>query len=257
MAALLRRLAILVALIAGVFLPVRAWATVPVPPFDQRCKDLAGVLEPDEREELDRRLVAYEEASGHQLAILTVKGLDGEPIEDFAYRVAKAWKLGQKGKDDGVLIVFARAERRMRIEIGKGLEGDLTDLEASLIIREKVRPFTKDDRFHEAFQAALGAIEKKLSGKVYGPVPERPREVRSRGVDVQGWILTVVFLGIVILVVWRAAGGGGRGGGGPFIFFGGGGFGGGGFGGGGGGGGYGPPSGGGGDFGGGGASDDV
>lgn len=255
MALLLRRLAIVVLSIAGVLWPAFAFADVAIPKFDQRCKDLAGVLTPDEREELDRRLVAYEEASGHQIAILTVKSLEGEPIEDFSFRVAKAWKLGQQGKDDGILLTLALAERKMRIEIGKGLEGDLTDLEASLIIRDVMRPFTKQDRWHEAFQAGLGAIEKKLSGKVYGPVPERPREVR-RGVDVQGWGLAILFVIVFVIVMIRAARGGGRGGGGggpPFIFFGGGG----GWGGGGGGGGYGPPSGGGGDFGGGGASDDV
>jgi len=257
MAALLRPLTIVLSVLAGLFLPTFALADVPIPKFDQRCKDVAGVLTPDEREELDRRLVAYEQASGHQIAIVTIKSLDGEPIEDFSFRVAKAWKLGHEGKDDGILLVLARAERRVRIEIGKGLEGDLTDLEASLIIREKMRPFTKDDRWREALQAALGAIEQKLSGKVYGPVPERPKTTASRGTDVQGWGLAIIFVLVFVIVVWRASRGGGRGGGGgpPFIFFGGGGGWGGG--GGGGGGGYGPPSGGGGDFGGGGASDDV
>jgi len=241
------------------FVSLFARADVPIPKFDQRCKDLAKIMTEDERLDLDRRLVAYEQATGNQIAILVIKSLDGEPIEDFAFRVAKEWKLGGEEKDNGILITAAIKERRVRIEIGKGLEGDLTDLEASLIIRDQMRPFTKQERWHDGFQAALGAIEKKLSGKVYGPTPEMPRETgrRARGVDVQGYVFTAIFLIIFVLVVLRAlrgGGGGGGSGGPPFIFFGGGGGWGGG---GGGGGGYDGPSGGGGDFGGGGASGDV
>ena len=239
-----------------------ARADVPLPKFDQRCKDLAGIMTEEERLDLDRRLVAYEQATENQIAILIVPSLDGEPIEDLSFRVAKAWKLGAKGKDTGILITAAIKERRVRIEVGKGLEGDLTDLESSLIIREKMKPFTQKERWHDAFASALAAIETKLSGKAYGPVPEMPRGSAARGTDVQGYFFTALFLLVVVFIVIRAIKGGGRGGGGggpPIIFFGGGGWGGGGsdWGGGGGGGGYDPPTGGGGDFGGGGSSGDV
>lgn len=254
--------AAVLALFALLFAANVARADIPIPAFDQRCKDLAHVMSEEERLDLDRRLVAYEQATGNHIAILVVPALDGEPIEDFTYRVAKSWGLGNKEKDNGILIAAAIAERRVRIEIGKGLTGDLTDLESSLIIRDKMRPFTKQEKWHDAFASALGAIEMKLSGKVYGPVPERPREGRvQRGSDYQGYFFTAIFLFIVVMIVVRAIRGGGRGGGGggpPIIFFGGGGFGGGGgWGGGGGGGGYDGPSGGGGDFGGGGSSGDV
>lgn len=249
-------LAVVAALLV-LFVSFFAQADVPVPKFDQRCKDLAKIMSEEERVDLDRRLVAYEQATGNQIAILVIKSLEGEPIEDYAFRVFKEWKLGDEQKDNGILIVAAIKERRLRFEIGKGLEGDLTDLEASLIIREQMRPFTKQERWHEAFQAGLAAIEKKLSGKVYGPVPERPRETAShRGTDYQGYFLTAIFLLVFVIVILRALKGGGRGGGGggpPIIFFGGGGWGGGG----GGGGGYGGPMGGGGESGGGGASEDV
>lgn len=248
------------AILAFFALVAVARADVPIPKFDQRCKDLAGVMTEEERLDLDRRLVAYEKATGNQIAILVVKSLDGEPIEDLTYRVAKAWRLGEEGKDNGILIAAAIAERRVRIEIGKGLTGDLTDIEASLIIRDKMRPFTKQERWHDGFASALAAIEIKLSGKAYGPVPERPREKVARGTDYQGYFFTAIFLLVFVFVIIRAIRGGGRGGGGggpPIIFFGGGGFGGGGGWGGGGGGGYDPPTGGGGDFGGGGASGDA
>lgn len=235
-----------------------ARAEVPIPKFDQRCKDLAGVLSEDERLDLDRRLVAYEKATGNQIAILIIKSLEGEPLEDFSFRVAKAWKLGGEEKDNGVLITTAIKERRVRIEVGKGLEGDLTDLESSLIIRDKMRPFTQKERWHDGLASALAAIETKLSGKAYGPTPEMPRTSRARGNDVQGYFFTGIFLLVVVFIVLRAIRGGGRGGGGPpIIFFGGGGdWGGGGGGGGdwGGGGGGGGFTGGGGSFGGGGAS---
>ena len=257
-----RILAAVVAFFTLLAMATIARADIPLPKYDQRCTDLAHIMSEPEREELDRRLVAYEQATGNQIAILVIPSLDGEPIEDLTYRVAKSWGLGGKGKDNGILIAAAIAERRVRIEIGKGLTGDLTDLEASLIIRDKMRPFTKQEKWHDAFASGLGAIEMKLSGKVFGPVPERPREGRvQRGSDYQGYFFTAIFLFIVVMIVVRAIRGGGRGGGGgpPIIFFGGGGFGGGGgWGGGdGGGGGYDGPSGGGGDFGGGGSSGDV
>ncbi|MGZ3423718.1 MAG: TPM domain-containing protein [Polyangiales bacterium] len=233
-----------------------------IPKFEFRVVDEAGVLSSEERDELERRLLAYEKATGHQIAVLTVKDLGDENLEDFSFRVAKKWKLGQEGKDDGILITLVRNEamRRARIEVGKGLEGDLTDLESNIILREKMRPFTQKGQFYDGLWAAVAAIEQKLSGKVYGPDPAPVPHTR-RGNDVVGTVFAIALIALVIYLFVMSRRGGGGGGGGPFIFFGGGGFGGGGGygggGGGGGGGGWEPPSGGGGDFGGGGSSDDV
>ncbi|MEO7092187.1 MAG: TPM domain-containing protein, partial [Polyangiales bacterium] len=209
--------------------PRQARADEPVPAFESYVTDLAHKLTQEERDDLELRLKAYDEApDGHQIAVIIVHTLDNEPIEDFSYRVAQAWKLGKKGKDDGILISIALVERRFRIEVGKGLEGDLTDLESSDIIRDKVRPFTKAERWHDGIAAAIAEIELKVSGRVYGPRAPAPPRVTT---DPQregsgGSFLSVLLILIVVFLLLRAFRGGGRGGG-PPIIFGGGGFGGG------------------------------
>ena len=249
-------------LLFALLAPRRALAADPVPAFESWVTDVARVLTEAERQDLEVRLDAYAKATeGHQIAVVIVPTLDNEPIEDFSYRVAQAWQVGKKGKDDGILIALAISERRFRIEVGKGLEGDLTDLESDDIIRNEVRPHTenKQNHWHDGIAAAIGAIELKLSGRIYGPAPpERPRRIEpTQHEDSKGSVLSVLLLLVFAFIILRALRGGGRGGGPPLIFFGGGGFGGGWGGGGGGGGGGGFSGGGGGSFGGGGASGDV
>src|SRR5437899_3140972 len=113
-------IALLAAMLIGL-LARSARAEVPIPPYERYCNDLAGKLTAEERDDLEKRLEAYNKATPNEIAVIIVRSLDGEPIEDFAYRVAKAWKVGAKGKDTGVLIAVSLAERRFRIEVGKGL----------------------------------------------------------------------------------------------------------------------------------------
>src|SRR4051812_5202470 len=103
--------------------PVAAAADVPqIPDVTGRVVDGAGILRPDTRERLTTELAAHERATGNQVAVLTVATLGGEPVENFANRVFARWKLGQKGKDNGVLVVVASGDHRARIEVGYGLE---------------------------------------------------------------------------------------------------------------------------------------
>jgi uncharacterized protein len=236
-----------------------------VPPFLARVQDEGGLLSPALRQRLDGLLLAYQQQTGHQLAVLTLPSLEGEPVEDFTIRVMEAWKLGDRQRDDGVLLFVSVADRQLRIEVGHGLEGDLTDVAASRILDEVMRPAFRRGEMESgivagvrAILAATGAPELQLP-EGYRERPQR----RSVGVSPIWLIVFVVFL----LLGSRGGGGGGRRRGGwgwaaaPLLLggrragFGGGGFGGGGFGSGGfGGGGSPPPRGGGGSFGGGGAS---
>jgi uncharacterized protein len=235
-----------------------------------RAQDEAGLLSPALRQRVDAQLMAYEQQTGHQLVLLTVPSLDGQPIEDFTIHLMEAWKLGDKTRDDGLLLCVAVAEHRIRIEVGQGLEGDVTDAVSSRIINEIMQPaFRRGDmeggiiQGLKALMVATGAPDIALP-ETHGA--RRPQ--RSVGGSPLGLIVILI---LVALTVGRGRrGGGGFGGGGwgwaaaPLLFggrrggFGGGGFGGGGFGGGGGGFGGGgsgsPPSGGGGGFSGGGAS---
>lgn len=270
---------VLVGLLAT-FWPGRAAAAVTVPAAKDWVTDLAGQLTPSQRADLSARLEAFEKGTGgKQIFLLIVPSLDGEAIEDLAIRAAKQWKPGQEGKDTGVLLVSALAERRFRVEVGKGLEGDLTDLEANQIISKKVAahtkpggqkidPFEGRDAWYQAYVAAIHEVELKIAGKAFGPAPLKPLKASPHapqgpprnpiGNLVVGFVFALILLAIIVALTRRRGGGGPWGGGGGF-YWGGGGYGGGGGWGGGGGGsdGGGFSGGGGGDFGGGGASDDV
>jgi uncharacterized protein len=248
----------------------RAYA-LEVPPLQGRVNDHAQLLAPEAAQRLNQRLAAYEQATGHQLAVLTVPTLGGDPIEDFSIRVVEAWKLGKKGADDGILLLVASGDRKMRIEVGYGLEGTLTDATTGRIIREVMAPYFRKGDYAGGISAAVSSIfastgAENLVEDEPGAAPVKRGSTRhaqrAAPTGVLGWIgwiistiLKVAFLGIFVLVVivLSVLNGGGRRRGGFYV---GGGFGGGsggGFGGGGGGGGFG---GGGGGFGGGGASGD-
>lgn len=230
-----------------------------VPPLSGRVNDYAGFLPPDRVRALEERLARFEQQSGHQIAVLTIPSLEGEDIEGFSIKVAESWKIGKKGFDNGVILFIARNDRRLRIEVGYGLEGVLPDAIASRIIREVIGPYFRANDYAGGIEAGVETILKVTRGEPL-PEPARKRTRQTRSFDQILFILFLLAIPIVVVLnslsqrrahgVWS---GGGRrrstGLEGPFLGgFGGSGFGGGGFG---SGGGF---SGGGGGFGGGGAS---
>jgi uncharacterized protein len=228
-----------------------------VPALTARVNDHAGLLSPSSRQALEEKLAVYEQATGHQFGLLTVPTLDGDPIEDFSIRVVEKWKLGAKGRDDGLLMIIAVNDRKMRIEVGYGLEGEVTDAFSAQVLREVLTPAFRAGSYAAGIDRAFQLLMAKAEGIAVGPA----RETRTE--KVSSFVPLVVFFVIGLLVLSRFFGGGGGGGGrrrrgGGVLFlpggFGGGG--GGGFFGGGGGGGGGWGGGGGGGFGGGGASGD-
>ena len=214
--------------------------------------DLAGLLSAGERAALEAKLEAYERESGQQFVLLTVPSLEGDPLEDFSIRVAERWKVGRKGKDDGLILIVAAQDRKMRIEVGYGLEGDLPDAFAAQVIRNTLTPAFRAQAFAQGINAAFDQLIARASGKP-PPEPER-REERRPVVRKSSRFAPILFA--VLLLLFLGGGGGGRRrrrGISPIFMLGGlGGGSRGGFGGGGGGGGFG--GGGGGGFGGGGAS---
>ncbi|HEU4535110.1 MAG TPA: TPM domain-containing protein [Polyangiaceae bacterium] len=241
----------LAALAAALFAAPAALAYEP-PPIDGHVTDAARKLNQTQRRALNDKLDDVRRQTGFEVAVLLAPSLEGETIEDVAYATFNAWKLGQKGQDNGVLLVIAPAERRVRIETGKGVGGDLTDLESNDIIRNHVAPYLKQDRFFEAVDEGTNAIVAKLTKGQYNPGPSKARpparQPRSRGASGVGVFVTIALVVLINLFLRR------RGGGWFFFWPGGGGWGGGGGGfGGGGGGGF--SGGGGGESGGGGSSD--
>lgn len=231
---------------------VVAQAVRPVPEKPARwLSDFAGVLSPGAAAAIDRKLEAFERAQGSQALIAIYPALpENEALEEYTQRVAEAWRVGRAKQDDGVVLFLFVADRALRLEVGYGLEGALTDLESKHILQDTLIPYLRNGDYDGGFSAAADAILAAIEGEYTAEAQKGGRGRKEGGSFLFFLIIVVLF---VLVTSARNRGGrgshwtGGRGGG-----FGGGGFGGGGFGGGGfGGGGF---SGGGGSFGGGGAS---
>ncbi|MGZ0784940.1 TPM domain-containing protein [Pseudomonas saponiphila] len=232
---------------------VTAQAELRFPALSGRVVDDAQMIEPSVRAQLTRQLQAHEQATGEQLVVVTLTDLQGASIEDYGYQLGRHWGIGQKDKNNGALLIVARDERKLRIEVGYGLEERLTDAQASVIINQVITPAFKTGQFSKGISDGVAAMLLVLGGT---PLDEPATAYDSGGqsspqddfVQRHPWLfLFMVLLFILVVMVAQALGfittTSGRGGGG--------GFGGGGFGGGSGGGGF---SGGGGSFGGGGSS---
>jgi uncharacterized protein len=168
------RLALAFAL--GATLACGAALAADVPYLTGRVVDNAEILSADAERRIAARLKGHEDRTTDQIAVLTVPTLDGESIEEFAVKVFEGWKLGQRDKDNGVLVVVAPRERRMRIEVGYGLEGTLTDAHASRIVRDAMTPRFKSGDFDGGVEAGVAAIIARLTGDAAAaPPPEQAR----------------------------------------------------------------------------------
>jgi uncharacterized protein len=154
------------ALAAGAWLcAAPAPAQVTVPYLSGRIVDEAGLLSPAARDRVTAMLKAHEEATGNQVAVLTLPTLEGESVEDYAVRVFEDWKLGQKDKDNGVLVLVVPQDRRMRIEVGYGLEGVLTDAAASRVIRDLMTPRFREGNYDVGIESGVTGILQVLEGR--------------------------------------------------------------------------------------------
>jgi len=162
-----------------------------VPPLRARVNDLAGMLSPASAQDLEQRLAAFEQETGHQIAVLTIPSLEGDTIEDFSIRVAEAWKIGKKGFDNGAILVIAQKDKNLRIEVGYGLEGVLPDAIASRIIREVIVPRFRGGDFSGGIVAGVNAILQVTKGE---PLPESARAANRQGSSRGTSLATVLML---------------------------------------------------------------
>ncbi len=212
------------------------------PTLTGRVVDNAELLSASERERLTRLLEEHETQTTNQVVIVTLESLQGYVIEDFGYQLGRHWGIGQEGKDNGVLLIVAPTERKVRIEVGYGLEGTLTDALSRDIIETRILPALKKDNFEAGIGRGTEGILAVLGGN-YEPAERKPKAEKPRSTKGRGefpWFLLLV-LGLWVHGLFArdesSTGDGGSSGGGGGFFGGGGGFsgGGGGFGGGGGG----------------------
>ncbi len=153
------------ALVAALSLAAAAASAADVPYLSGRVVDEADILSPATREKLTATSKAHEDQTTNQVVVLTVPTIGGESIEEYANRVFETWKLGQKGKDNGVLLVVVPNDRKLRIEVGYGLESALPDVDAARIIRNQITPRFKADDFDGGVTDGLEAIVARLEGR--------------------------------------------------------------------------------------------
>jgi uncharacterized protein len=177
-----------------------ALAQISIPPV-ARVTDRTGTLSADQRAALQQRLASFEQEKGSQIAVLIVPTTQPETIEQYGIRVAEAWKLGRKGVDDGVLLLVARDDRALRIEVGYGLEGAIPDAIAKRIVEETITPRFRDGDFYGGISAGVDQLMHVIQGE---PLPEPARRrARSPGFDdLQG----LFGLGILVVVLSQVVG---------------------------------------------------
>lgn len=222
------RRGVLVALLAmsvGVFTQW-AQADLTFPPLTGRVVDSAGMIDGPSKEHLEQMLRAHEELTTEQVVVVTLPDLQGSTIEDYGYQLGRHWGIGQKGKDNGALLVVARDERKVRIEVGYGLEDRLTDAQSSVIINQIITPAFRQGDFVGGVTKGTEAMVQVLGGD---PLAEpavgatgSAAAGENEGVD---WKVTLLFLVLFVVISYISARSGrgrsiGSGGGGGFGGFG-------------------------------------
>jgi len=177
-----------------------AWSATPTPPDvpDHYVVDLAGVINPRTQQQLNALLRDLEQKTGVQMAVLTVQTLDGEDIDGFSLRTAEQWKLGEKGKDNGLLLTVAVQDRKYRFEVGYGLESILPDSRVGTIGRRSLVPYFKQGQYSQGIASAVGMIAMSIS-KTQG-VELAGLENLPKPVDVKDHNPYAVFVFILILL---------------------------------------------------------
>lgn len=212
----------LLAMSVGVFAQW-AQADLTFPPLTGRVVDSAGMIDGPSKEHLEQMLRAHEELTTEQVVVVTLPDLQGSTIEDYGYQLGRHWGIGQKGKDNGALLVVARDERKVRIEVGYGLEDRLTDAQSSVIINQIITPAFRQGDFVGGITKGTEAMVQVLGGD---PLAEpavgatgSAAASENEGVD---WKVTLLFLVLFVVISYISA----RSGRGRSIGSGGGGFGG-------------------------------
>jgi uncharacterized protein len=163
-----------------------------LPALRGHVNDYAGMLSPERAASLEQQLTAFERSDSTQIVVLTIPTLGGENLEEFAIKVAEAWKIGQKGIDNGVILLVAKAERKVRIEVGRGLEGKLTDLVSGRIIRSEIAPKFKAGDFDGGITAGVNALMKVAKGEYKAA----PRDLRQGKKGAPPLLTLLIFLAV-------------------------------------------------------------
>jgi uncharacterized protein len=185
----------LLALLVSAFQPASAQELAAVPALTAPVTDLTGTLTPDQAAALDAKLRAFAQARGSQVAVLIVPSTQPEEIEQYSIRVVERWQLGRKKIDDGVLVLVARDDRRVRIEVGYGLEGALPDATANRIITQDIVPSFKRGDYYGGINTGVDRIMRVIEGE---PLPEPELSPPAAGVPGLYSLLPILFIFVLV-----------------------------------------------------------
>lgn len=175
----------------------------------QLVNDYAGILSAEEKQNLERTLVAYDDSTSNQIAVVLVKTLgDNHPIEETALQILRGWGVGNKKTNNGIVILAAIDDRQVRIEVGYGLEGAIPDITANQIIRNDIAPNFRSGDYYAGLSAAAASIVKAAAGEY-----KAPKGYDQRGKKKNGSGLLAIIGIIIFIIIFAGIGGGGGGGG--------------------------------------------
>lgn len=175
----------------------------PVPQLSERVTDQTLTLEPPQKRTLESELAALERRKGSQIAVLIVPTTQPEDIAQYAIRVFDQWKLGRKSVDDGALLIVAKDDRRMRIEVGRGLEGAIPDAATARILRDYVKPKFRNDDFYGGIHDATAALTRLIDGEALPSIDEPSKSGFKYDKNIVGNPLFIVFVVLMLSIVLR------------------------------------------------------
>lgn len=180
-------------MLLGVVLAVALALEPPAAPT-ARVNDYAGLLSAGERERLDQLIETRERATGAQVAIAIFRSLDGGNVEDFSIRLAERWRIGQKGLDNGVILLVFVEDRKVRLEVGYGLEAVIPDIVAGRIIGEVIAPSFRERRYAAGLEAAVQAVYRHVEEGPKTPARRTP----TGSIPVAGFIVLMIVIAVVL-----------------------------------------------------------
>jgi len=175
----------------------------PIPQLSERVTDQTATLDAQQKQTLDSELAALQQRKNSQIAILLVLSTQPEDIAQYAIRVFDQWKLGRKGVDDGVLLIVAKDDHRMRIEVGRGLEGAIPDAATARILRDYVKPKFREGDFYGGIHDATGALIKLIDGEALPSADEPAKSNVRYNKDIVGNPLFIMFVVLLLSIVLR------------------------------------------------------